>query len=103
MWYANMPLKDLQELAVKGKIKNRVISWRLLLKVLSGRHDTIIQQSWTMRHQYYQLKEKLEPKSAVGMDTSVFNPLSQHPEVRINQRIRGTFILRTKKPAKIFD
>ena len=100
MWYSNISCKDLQDLSLHGKVTNRIISWRLMLKVLSGSHDDMISQSWSHRSHYYSLKSDLEPKSSAELDPNVFNPLSQHSQVIFNQRTRGLLISRTKKCGK---
>lgn len=84
MWYAEVSPKALQDLALQGKISNRIISWRLMLRVLQGTHEEIISQSWLQRENYYGLKEKLEPKASNELDANVFNPLSVSAQVRFN-------------------
>ena len=84
MWYTNVSKRELQELALQGKVTNRIISWRIMLEILTGTHDEKIEQSWKMRKDYNSLKEELEPKATEELDPLVFNPLSQNNNVRVN-------------------
>ena len=85
MWYENISKSELQALAFKGKIRNRIISWRIMLNIITGTSKEKIEQTWNMRKQYKSLKDELEPqKSEEGLDPSVFNPLSQHNTVAFN-------------------
>ena len=45
MWYTNVSKRELQELALQGKVTNRIISWRIMLEILTGTHDEKIEQS----------------------------------------------------------
>lgn len=84
MWYVDISRSQLEEMALKGLVSNRIIAWRIMLNILTGSHDQQIQQSWQMREAYYAKKQSLEPKASSNLDPKIFNPLSQDSKVKIN-------------------
>ena len=97
MWYSSISPSDLQALSLKGKITNHIIAWRIMLKVLSGAHSSMLSQCFSPRSRYYSLKSSLEPKASLDLDPNVSNPLSQDSKVIYTQRTHGLPTSRTKK------
>lgn len=75
----------MQNLALSGKITNKIVAWKLMLGIIKGTHDEQITQSWDQRAAYSSLKQTSEPRFSVELDPNVFNPLSQDQKVRFNQ------------------
>jgi hypothetical protein len=85
MWYSDISRSELQELALKGQMKNRLVTWRIMLGILSGPLEEKINQCKSLRSQYQSLKHELEPSTAENLPPEVFNPLSQDTKVLFNQ------------------
>ncbi len=85
MWYSDISKRELQEISLRGEIKNRLVAWRIMLGILSGDLEQKIKQCKFLREQYLSLKHELEPSTAENLPPEVFNPLSQDTKVLFNQ------------------